>query len=87
MDSACGGATVTVHLLPRYVPTRRVLQPFGAFGKTVVQHFCETSENCQRALVAAKRSRRGAWLALHKQGQDMIKSSNKRVKLLEVGEI
>ena len=55
----------------------------GAFGKTVVQHFCETGENCQRALAAAK-TRRGAWLALHKQGQDMIKSSNKRVKLLEV---
>ena len=40
--------------------------------------------NCQRALAAAK-TRRGAWLALDKQGQDMIKSSNKRVKLLEVG--
>ena len=54
----------------------------GAFGKTFVQHFCETSENCQRALADAK-TRRGAWLALHKQ--DMIKSSNKRVKLLDFG--
>ena len=28
----------------------------------------------------------GAWIALNKQGQDMIKSSNKRIKLLEVGD-
>ena len=58
--------------------------PEGCFSQTVVQHFCETSEDCQRALAAAK-TRRDAWLALHKQGQDMIKSSNKRVKLMEVG--
>ena len=37
--------------------------------------------------LAAAQTRRGAWrcLALHKQEQDMIKSSDKRVKLLEVG--
>ena len=37
--------------------------------------------------LAAAKTRRDAWLALHKQGQDMIKSSNKRVKLMEVGSI
>ena len=36
-----------------------------------------TSENCQQALDAAYQ-RRGAWIALYKQGQDMIKTSNKR---------
>ena len=59
------------------------LSHVGAFGKTGVHDFYETSENCQRALAATK-TRWGAWLALYKQGKDMIKSSNKRVKLLEV---
>ena len=55
-----------------------------AFGITGVQYFCELDENCRRALAA--RTRRRAWIALNKQGQDMIKSSNKRIKLLEVGD-
>ena len=55
-----------------------------AFGATAVQYFCELDEHCRRALAAAH-TRRRAWIALNKQGQDMIKSSNKRIKLLEVG--
>ena len=55
------------------------------FGSTGVQCFCELDENCRRALTAA-RTRRSVWIALNKQGQDMIKSSNKRIKLLEVGD-
>ena len=56
-----------------------------AFGITGVQYFCELDENCRRTLTAA-RTRRSAWLALTKQGQDMLKSSHKRTKLLEVGD-
>ena len=55
-----------------------------AFGATGVQYFSELDENCRRALAAA-RTRRSAWIALNKQRQDMIKSSNERIKLLEVG--
>ena len=75
--------TVHTHCPDMFLP-EGCFSHVGAFGKTFVQQFCETSENCQRALADAK-TRRGAWLALHKQGQDMIKSSNKRVKLLDFG--
>ena len=56
-----------------------------AFGAMDVQCFCELDENYRRALTAA-RTRRSAWITLNKQGQDMIKSSNKRIKLLDVGD-
>ena len=56
-----------------------------AFGATGVQYFCELDENCRRALTAA-RTRRSAWIALNKQRQYMIKSGNKRIKILEVGD-
>ena len=55
-----------------------------AFGITGVQYFCELDEIVGR--LSAARTRRSAWLALTKKGQDMIMSSHKRIKLLEVGD-
>ena len=55
-----------------------------AFWATGVQYFCQLDENCRQTLTTT-RTRRSAWLALTKQGQDMIKSSHKRIKLLEAG--
>ena len=65
--------------------TAKCMARVQAFGATGVQYFCELDENCRRAITAA-RTRRRAWIALNKQGQDMIKSSNKRIKLLDVGD-
>ena len=70
---------------PNIFLTAGCMARVDAFGITGVQYFCELDENCRRTLTAA-RTRRSAWLALTIQGQDMIKSSHKRIKLLEVGD-
>ena len=50
-----------------------------------VQYLCKLYENCRHALTAA-RTRRRAWIALNKEGQDMIMINNKRIELLKIGD-
>ena len=78
--SACGGAIVTVHPLPRYVPTRRMLQPWWC----IWEDSCTSLLWDEWELSAGSSCCKNTARCLASTPQN-IKSSNNRVKLLEVG--